>query len=76
MDLIASTLPYISFRLAVSNHKYGPYDNPTDFYEQNPYDRENIIPANYSSTSTILNIDTFSLSNERQPNSGVGLEME
>ena len=62
-----STLPYISFRLAISNHKYGPYDNPTDFYVQNPYDRENNVPANYSSTSTILNIDTFSLANERQP---------
>ena len=62
-----STLPYISFRLAVSNHKYGPFNNPTDFYVQNPYDRENDVPTNYSSTSTILNIDTFSLSNERQP---------
>ena len=62
-----STLPYISFRLAVSNHKYGPYDSPTDFYVQNPYDRQNNVPENYSSTSTLLNIDTFSLSNERQP---------
>lgn len=62
-----STLPYISFRLAISNHKYGPYDNPTDFFVQNPYDRENNVPATYSSTSTLLNIDTFSLANERQP---------
>jgi len=62
-----TSLPYISFRVATSNHKYGPYNNPTDFYVQNPYDRGNNIPANYSSTSTTLNIDTFSLSNERQP---------
>ena len=62
-----STLPYISFRLASSNHKYGPYNSPTDVYVQNPYDRVNNVPTNYSATSTILNIDTFSLSNEIQP---------
>ena len=62
-----NSLPYISFRLATSNHKYGPYNSPTDVFTQNPYDRNNNIPANYSSTSTILNVDTFSLANERQP---------
>jgi hypothetical protein len=71
-----STLPYISFRLAVSNHKYGPYDSPTDFYVQNPYDRQNNVPENYSSTSTLLNIDTFSCQMKDNQNSGVGQELE
>ncbi len=66
-DAFAPSVPYISFRVANSNHKYGPYNNPTDFYVQDPYDRVNTIPAAYSTTSTTLNIDTFSLANERQP---------
>jgi hypothetical protein len=53
-----------SFRVATTNHKYGPYNNPTDFYDSNPYDRTNNIPSEYTASSTILNIDTFSLSNE------------
>ena len=63
----SSTTPTINFRVAQSNHKYGPYNNPTDFYEQNPYDRENNVPQDYSETSTTLNIDTFSLQDENQP---------
>ena len=50
------------FRIAKSNHKYGPIDAPTDVYTKNPYDSTQTIPENYSSTSSILNIDTFSLS--------------
>ena len=61
------TLPSISFRVANSNHKYGPYNDPTDVFDNNPYDRENQIPASYSETSSVLNIDTFSLQNENQP---------
>ena len=57
----------IRFRLAVSNHKYGPYNQPSVIYSNNPYDRNNIVPSNYSSTSTILNVDTFSLQNDTQP---------
>ncbi len=56
------------FRVAKSNHKYGPYNNPTDTFDRNPYDRNVSIPENYSSTSSILNIDTFSLSEELNPN--------
>ena len=51
----------VSFRVAVSNHKYGPYNEPFDTFDRNPYDRQNRIPQTYSTTSTILNIDTFSL---------------
>lgn len=65
-----STGVSIIFRVAKSNHKYGPYDSPTTFYTQNPYSNENVIPANYSSTSTILNIDIYSLSNISQGNFG------
>lgn len=54
------------FRVAQQNHKYGPYNNPTDTYVLNPYAREQFISPNYSSTSTILNIDTYSLSNKSQ----------
>lgn len=56
--------PAIAFRVAQSNHKYGPYNNPTDVFDRSPYDRETNIPALYSSTSTVLNIDTFSLADE------------
>ena len=67
VDNFAASVPYIAFRAANSNHKYGPFNDPTDWYNQNPYDRENVVPATYSTTSTTLNIDTFSLANERQP---------
>ena len=54
----------ITFRVANSNHKYGNYNNPTDVYDRNPYDRENSIPATYSTSSSILNVDTESLARE------------
>lgn len=54
----------ITFRVAKQNHKYGPYDKPSDVYIKNPYISSTNIPELYSSTSTILNVDTFSLSNQ------------
>lgn len=51
----------IRFRLANSNHKYGPYNSPTQVYTENPYNTSEIVPTSYSSTSTILNVDTASL---------------
>tara|TARA_R100000005_G_scaffold96717_1_gene86626 strand:+ start:7462 stop:15024 length:7563 start_codon:yes stop_codon:yes gene_type:complete len=61
------TVPFITFRVAVSNHKYGAFNNPTDRYDQNMYDPErNDIPATYSPSSTILNVDTNSLQNINQ----------
>ena len=81
----------IRFRVAVANHKLGPYNNPGAVYNSNPYYQftpiyrkgvliDNIlpenttgsndatsvssevidIPAEYSSTSNNLNIDTLS----------------
>ena len=55
-------LPTIRFRVAAQNHKYGNYDFPEDVFDTNPYNPNLTIPAAYSSTSTILNVDTFSLS--------------
>jgi hypothetical protein len=55
----------ITFRVAQSNHKEGPYNTPTTTYSQNPYTSQTLQPS-YSSTSNILNVDTFSLSNEPQ----------
>jgi len=55
----------ITFRVAQSNHKEGPYNLPTKVFPENPYTNQ-VLSASYSSTSTILNIDTFSLANEPQ----------
>ena len=61
------TNPSINFRVAQSNHRRGDYDCPTETYPNNPYVTGNIgIPEAYSSTSTILNVDTFSLANQPQ----------
>ena len=57
--------PFIRFRVAQSNHKEGPYDSATKTFRKNPYNVQDLSAA-YSSTSTILNVDTFSLSNEAQ----------
>ena len=52
---------HISFRLASQNHKYGPYNAPTETYKVNPYLVTTGLSSVYSSTSTLLNVDTFSL---------------
>ena len=51
-----------------SNHKYGPYNNATTVYTNNPYDQLQPLPSTYSSTSTTLNVDTFSLSEKNTNN--------
>jgi hypothetical protein len=51
----------ISFRLASQNHKYGPYNAPTETYKTNLYQATSGLSSIYSSTSTLLNVDTFSL---------------
>jgi hypothetical protein len=57
--------PKITFRVAQSNHKEGAYNIPNTTFLQNPYTNQ-VLSATYSSTSNILNIDTFSLANEPQ----------
>ena len=51
--------------MAQSNHREGPYDVPTATFRENPYNNTPLSGA-YSSTSEILNVDTFSLSAEAQ----------
>ena len=57
--------PKITFRVSQSNHKEGPYNTPTTTYALNPYTNQT-LPASYSSTSNILNVDTFSLCTQYQ----------
>jgi hypothetical protein len=64
---ISDTSPTITFRVASSNHKYGPYDNSNDFYTANPYQRGVNVASSYSQSSTTLNVDTFSLQSEEFP---------
>jgi hypothetical protein len=59
-------IPIITFRLAQPNHKFGSFNNPSKTYDVNPYSRTEILPTAYSESSTVLNIDTFSLSEESQ----------
>jgi hypothetical protein len=56
----------ISFRVSNSNHKEGPFNNPSVTYTQNPYLTSESIPSNYSASSKTLNVDTTSLSLEVQ----------
>jgi hypothetical protein len=58
--------PLIEFRVATANHKYGPFNNPTKTYNINPYIRTENLSSSYSSSSKVLNIDTYSLSEEAQ----------
>ena len=52
--------PAITFRVAQSNHREGPYNAATKVYPDNPY-TNTPLASTYSSTSNILNVDTFSL---------------
>ena len=54
------------FRLASSNHKEGPYNSPTKTLTLNPYNPQSGIPASYSTSTTFLNVDTFSLATQVQ----------
>ena len=56
----------ISFRVASGNHKSGPYNNPTTTYQINPYIRAERLTSDYNSSSKVLNVDTFALSDEAQ----------
>ena len=55
----------ISFRVATANHKEGQYNSPSSTFAINPYTLQS-LQSTYSSTSTILNVDMFSLSNHPQ----------
>ncbi len=52
------------FRLAESNHKSGAYNSPNRVYDANPYNKSESMASGYSQSSTTLNIDTLSLSDD------------
>jgi len=56
----------IRFRVAAPNHKTGAYNNSVLVYNANPYDKNVAITTAYTASSTLLNVDTFSLSEEAQ----------
>ena len=58
---LSDASPKITFRVAQSNHKEGPYDAPSKTFSQNPYTVRPLAQS-YSSTADILNVDTASLS--------------
>jgi len=66
-DEVESTSANITFRVSNPNHKFGPYNAPTDVFDNSPYNRDIVIPPVYSETSTLINIDTFSLASEESP---------
>ena len=53
----------VVFRLAAPNHKEGSYNSPSKSYATNPYEFGVGISTVYASSSTLLNVDTFSLVN-------------
>ncbi|MGA1047191.1 MAG: DUF4815 domain-containing protein, partial [Minisyncoccia bacterium] len=55
------SIPLIKFRVASPDHKFGPFNSPSTKYKSNPYIRSESISSSYSSTSKILNVDTYSL---------------
>jgi len=54
------------FRLAHPRHKSGPFAAPETFFNANPYESGQFTDNFYSSTSKILNVDTFSMSQQAQ----------
>jgi|694.fasta_scaffold02943_10 hypothetical protein len=56
----------ISFRVAASNHKSGSYNLPSTVFDTNPYNKNENISDGYSPSSKVLNVDTYSLSEEAQ----------
>ena len=56
----------IEFRVAQPNHQSGSFNNPDKTYNLNPYSKSEVIPAEYTTSSKILNVDVVSLANEAQ----------
>ena len=55
------------FRVCQPNHKSGSFSNPSEVYLNDPYSSGiNPLQNNYSQSSTVLNVDTKSLSEEAQ----------
>ena len=56
----------ITFRVAQSNHKEGPFNNPSIKYTTNPYSPNENVPEAYSASSKTLNVDIAGLSAQAQ----------
>tara|TARA_A100001201_G_scaffold116449_1_gene100099 strand:- start:4777 stop:12153 length:7377 start_codon:yes stop_codon:yes gene_type:complete len=54
------------FRLAHPRHKSGSFNAPDSFYNTNPYQSGEFTDTLYSSTSKVLNVDTFSMAQQAQ----------
>ena len=54
----------IRFRLSSPSHKFGPFNNPDEFFDSNPYERTTTIGSLYSSNSKVLNVDISALAEE------------
>ena len=52
--------------MAHPRHKSGPFAAPETFFNANPYQSGAFTDNFYSSTSKILNVDTFSMSQQAQ----------
>lgn len=56
----------ITFRVASGDHKYGQFNSPSKTYQINPYFPDEKLSSTYSSSSKVLNVDTYSLCEEAQ----------
>ena len=65
-ERVHATNGAFAFRLATPNHKEGPYNEPTKVLTANPYNIAAGISTVYSTSSTILNVDTFGLASQVQ----------
>ena len=50
---ISKPIDLFRARCAAPNHRYGPISNPSDIFENNPYNQNQIIPSSYSTSSTV-----------------------
>ena len=53
--------PYIQFRAAAPNHKFGPFNNPSEVYALDPKNGSE-MQTEYTATSEYINVDVASLS--------------
>ena len=56
----------ISFRTCQPNHKSGDISTPTGTFGLNPYNTSVSLPTTYSASSTVINVDIASLTEEAQ----------
>lgn len=61
IDGYEGNVKVFSARLCAPDHKYGAYNSPSETYSINPYQIAEIL-TDYSQSTTVLNIDTYSLS--------------